>query len=73
MRPFLSVLIAAALAATAPVVSAQTAPGAYEAVLASPIRTTEDRARDTARHATDTLAFAEVKPGQKIKIPPSSL
>lgn len=66
MRPFLSVLIAAALAATAPVVSAQTAPAAFEAALASPIRTTEDRARDTARHAADTLAFAEVKPGQKI-------
>ena len=66
MRPFLSVLIAAALAATAPVVSAQTAPGAYEAALASPIRTTEDRARDAARHAADTLAFSEVKPGQKI-------
>lgn len=66
MRPFLSVLIAAALAATAPVVSAQTAAAAYEAALASPIRTTEDRARDTARYAAETLAFAEVKPGQKI-------
>lgn len=65
MRPFLSVLIAAALATTAPVVSAQTAP-AYDAALASPIRTNEDRARDVARHAADTLAFAEVKPGQKI-------
>ncbi len=66
MRPFLAVILAASLAAVAPVVSAQTAPAAYEAALASPIRTTEDRARDTARHAADTLAFAEVKPGQKI-------
>jgi len=65
MRPFLALVVAASLAATAPVVSAQTAP-AYEAALASPIRTTEDRARDTNRHAADTLAFAEVKPGQKI-------
>ncbi|MFE9083764.1 class I SAM-dependent methyltransferase [Brevundimonas sp. NPDC003935] len=68
MRPFLAFVVAASLAAAAPlsVASAQTAPAAYEAALASPIRTTEDRARDTARHAADTLAFAEVKPGQKI-------
>ena len=67
MRPFLAFIVAASLAATAPlsIASAQTAP-AYEAALASPIRTTEDRARDTARHAADTLAFAEVTPGQKI-------
>lgn len=66
MRPFLAVILAASLAALAPVVSAQTAPAAFEAALASPVRTTEDRARDTARHATETLAFAGVKPGQKI-------
>jgi len=66
VRSFLSVLIVVALAATAPVVSAQMAPAAYEAALVSPVRTTEDRARDTARHAAETLAFAEVKPGQKI-------
>lgn len=66
MRPFLSLLVAAALTAAAPVVWAQTAPAAYEAALASPVRTTEDRARDAARHAADALAFAEVKPGQKI-------
>ena len=57
MRPFLVVILAASLATTAPVVSAQTAPAAFEAALASPIRTTEDRARDTARHAAETLAF----------------
>ncbi|WP_312783528.1 methyltransferase [Brevundimonas sp.] len=72
MRPLLAVILAASLAAVAPVApvapvaSAQTAPVAYEAAMASPIRTTEDRARDVARHAADTLAFAEVKPGQKI-------
>ena len=67
MRPFLAFIVAASLAATAPlsIASAQTAP-AYEAALASPIRTTEDRARDAARHAADTLAFSEVKSGQKI-------
>ena len=71
MRPFLAFAIAVSLAAAAPLTVAstalaQTASAAYEAALASPIRTTEDRARDTARHAADTLAFAEVKPGQKI-------
>jgi predicted methyltransferase len=68
VRPFLSLLVAASLAAAAPlsVASAQTAPDAYEAALASPIRTAADVARDQARHAAETLAFAEVKPGQKI-------
>jgi predicted methyltransferase len=70
MRPFLALVVAASLAAAAPVVSAQTAaqaaPDAYAEALASPIRTTADMARDEARHAAETLAFAEVKPGQKI-------
>lgn len=66
MRPFLAFLVAASLATAAPLAAAQTARGAYETALASPIRTTEDRARDSARHAADTLAFAEVKPGQKV-------
>lgn len=66
MRPFLAFLVAASLATAAPLAAAQTATTAYESALASPIRTTEDRARDSARHAADTLAFAEVKPGQKV-------
>lgn len=68
MRSFLVFAVAASLAAAAPlgVASAQTEPAAYEAVLASPIRTTEDRERDAARHAADTLAFAQVQPGQKV-------
>ena len=66
MRPFLALMIAASLASVAPITSAQTASAAYEAALTSPIRTAADMDRDTARHAADTLAFAEVKPGQKI-------
>ncbi|MNH48987.1 hypothetical protein D3C73_05450 [compost metagenome] len=66
MRPFLALVVAASLAATAPVVSAQTAPDAYAAALASPIRTTADMARDEARHAAETLAFAHVAPGQQV-------
>ena len=38
----------------------------YAAVLAEPSRPTDDRARDEARHTAETLAFADVRPGQKI-------
>ena len=38
----------------------------YAAVLADPVRTADDRARDEARHTAGTLAFARVRPGQKI-------
>ncbi len=41
-------------------------PADYAAVLASPSRTADDRARDAARHTAETLAFAGVRPGQKI-------
>ena len=41
-------------------------PAAYAMALADPVRTVEDRARDEARHTAETLAFAEVRPGQKI-------
>lgn len=38
----------------------------YAAVLASPIRTDEDRARDEARMALQTLDFTGVQPGWKV-------
>jgi len=38
----------------------------YAAVLASPIRTDEDRARDEARQTAITLSFAGVRPGWKV-------
>ncbi|MDI1326834.1 MAG: methyltransferase [Brevundimonas sp.] len=41
-------------------------PGSYAAALADTGRTAEDRARDEARHAAETLDFAGVRPGQKI-------
>lgn len=46
----------------------QTMPGGpdYAAVLASPIRTDEDRARDEARMALHTLRFTGVQPGWKV-------
>lgn len=41
-------------------------PADYAAVLATPSRPDDDRARDAARHTAETLAFARVRPGQKI-------
>lgn len=41
-------------------------PADYAAVLATPSRPADDRARDGARHTAETLAFAQVRPGQKI-------
>lgn len=41
-------------------------PADYAGVLATPSRPADDRARDEARHTAETLAFARVRPGQKI-------
>ena len=41
-------------------------PASYAAALADPSRPADDRARDAARHTAETLAFARVRPGQKI-------
>ena len=67
MRRSLLLTFAAALALS-PMAAAQTPPQTpdYAAVLASDIRTAEDRARDAARHTAETLAFARIQPGQKI-------
>ncbi|CAN5301379.1 class I SAM-dependent methyltransferase [soil metagenome] len=58
-------LMASGLGGTA---SAQMAmpPSTYATVLADPVRTDADKARDEARHTAETLAFAEVMPGQTI-------
>ena len=68
MRRSLIVAVSAALALSAGglAVARQAAPASYAAALADPARPAEDRARDEARHTADTLAFAGVRPGQKI-------
>jgi len=38
----------------------------YESVVASPIRTDQDRRMDASRHPAEFLAFAQVKPGMKV-------
>ena len=68
MRRVLVMALAAGLVFTTGAVAHQPADpvSAYAAVLADPVRTDADRERDVARHTAETLAFAEVKPGQKI-------
>ena len=41
-------------------------PADYAEALATPSRPADDRARDAARHTAETLAFAQVRPGQKV-------
>jgi predicted methyltransferase len=41
-------------------------PADYASALAAATRPADDRARDGARHTAETLAFARVRPGQKV-------
>jgi predicted methyltransferase len=61
-----SALIAVSTAAFALAPPPLQEPSSYAAALADPVRPAEDRARDAARHTAETLAFARVRPGQKI-------
>ena len=47
-------------------VTAAPTPADYASVLAETSRPADDRARDAARHTAETLAFARVRPGQKV-------
>lgn len=46
--------------------AAPPAPADYAAALAGSSRPADDRARDEARHTAETLAFAGVRPGQRV-------
>lgn len=57
----------ALLALAAPLaVHAQTVPAPIEAALADPDRPAADKARDATRHPGELLAFAGIKPGDKV-------
>lgn len=64
-----ALLFSASLLAVLPGVSAiaadQPAGGSYQAAIASPIRTDDDRKADAKRKPAEFLAFAGVKPGMK--------
>ncbi|WP_066799152.1 class I SAM-dependent methyltransferase [Sphingomonas soli] len=61
-------LLAAAtlLAFASPAAHAQSVPPAITAALADPARPADQRARDAARHPGEVLAFAGIKPGDKV-------
>lgn len=64
-------LLAAALsalmvAAASPVLAQTAQTAAYQSAVADTLRPADEVARDPLRHPAEMLAFAEVKPGQKI-------
>lgn len=69
-----SFLLLAGVAAIGAVSSCTTTPAEdkaaaaarYESVIASAIRTDQDRRMDASRHPAELLAFAQVKPGMKV-------
>lgn len=67
-RSALLALVAAQfLAACAPMPTADTSAGArYDAVIASPIRTDQDRRMDAARHPAEFLPFTQAAPGMRV-------
>ncbi|GAA0636926.1 class I SAM-dependent methyltransferase [Brevundimonas lenta] len=68
MRRSVILAVSAVLALSPFAAVAQTGPqpAAFTAALADSVRTPGDRARDEVRHPAETLAFAEVEPGQKV-------
>ncbi|MES2043632.1 MAG: methyltransferase [Pseudomonadota bacterium] len=60
-------LVGAALVLSGTALAAKTDSGkAIAAALADPARPAEDTARDAARHPAETIAFARVKPGDRV-------
>lgn len=65
-RRFAGALALAAALAFSPTSAAKPKPAAYAAALADPARPAADRERDAARKPAELLAFAGIKPGQKV-------
>jgi predicted methyltransferase len=63
---FMVAVVVAALSSAGWTIVPASDPQSYAAALADPVRTAEDRARDEARHAAETLDFAGVMPGEKV-------
>ena len=67
MRRSVTLAVAAVLAlSSVPLGAVAQEPSAYTAALADSVRTPGDRERDERRHSAETLAFAQVRPGQKV-------
>ena len=65
-RLLVAALSALLVAAASPVLAQSAAPAAYQSAVADPLRPADEVARDPLRHPAEMLAFAPVKPGQKI-------
>lgn len=50
---------------TMPAADSKVAAARYDSVIASPVRTDQDRRMDAARHPAEFLAFAQVQPGMR--------
>lgn len=66
MRRSLIAAVALTLSLAGPSWAVAQDAASYASALADPVRTAADRERDAARHVADTLAFAQVKPGQQV-------
>ena len=68
MATFSFLMLAAGLngCATTPVEDPRVATERYNAVIASPVRTDQDRRMDTSRHPAEFLPFTQVKPGMQV-------
>ncbi len=68
MKTFLAVALALVLTACATPSEHDAAASTerYRALLADPIRTERDRTMDDRRHPAELLAFAQVRPGQRV-------
>ncbi len=67
MKPhLLAAAVAAAILSAAPAFAQDAAAPAYQAAVADSLRPADEVARDPLRHPAEMLAFAQVKPGQRI-------
>jgi predicted methyltransferase len=62
----LGAIVALGGCATTPAEDARVAAERYQTVIASPVRTDQDRRMDAARHPAEFLAFTQVKPGMQV-------
>jgi predicted methyltransferase len=61
-----TLLLCAAIAGCAGTLVAPPTPASFDAVVANPVRTDQDRRTDAARHPAEFLAFAQVRPGMRV-------
>ncbi len=67
MKPhLLAAAVAAVLVTAAPAMAQNAAAPAYQAAVADALRPADEVERDALRHPAEMLAFAQVKPGQRI-------